>query len=192
MGSSSAFTVGLLNAVRAFQSETSHPQWLAAEAIRIEQEVIGEKVGSQDQVWAAHGGTNVVSFHPDGRIDVAPVLISSERRAELEAHLLLFFTGFARTADRIAAQKIPNLKQRPQQLRTMIQMVHEASAIMQNARIPICELGSMFGEAWRLKKELADCVATPEVDRIYRAAIDAGALGGKLLGAGGGGFMLIF
>jgi D-glycero-alpha-D-manno-heptose-7-phosphate kinase len=192
MGSSSAFTVGLLNAVRAFQGEISYPQWLAGEAIRIEQQVIGEKVGSQDQVWAAHGGTNLVSFHPDGRIDVAPVIISPERRVELESHLLLFFTGFARTADLIAAQKIPNLKQRAQQLRSMIQMVPEASAILQNPRTPLRNLGAMFGEAWRLKKELADCIATLEVERIYRAAIDAGALGGKLLGAGGGGFMLIF
>jgi D-glycero-alpha-D-manno-heptose-7-phosphate kinase len=192
MGSSSSFTVGLLNAVRAFQGHMSLPQWLASEGIRIEQDVIGEKVGSQDQVWAAHGGTNLISFHSDGRIDVAPVMIGTERRAELESHLLLFFTGFARTANLIAAQKIPNLKHRTHQLNSMIQMVREASAILPNPRTPIRYLGAMFGEAWRLKKELADCIATCDVDRIYDAAIGAGALGGKLLGAGGGGFMLIF
>lgn len=192
MGSSSSFTVGLLNAVSAFQGHMSYPQWLAEEAIRIEQQVIRESVGSQDQVWAAHGGTNLITFHSDGRIDVAPLILSNERRSELESHLLLFFTGFARTADLIAAQKIPNLRNRTGQLRSMLQLVREASDILQDPGTPIRNLGAMFGDAWRLKRELADCVATFEVDRIYEAAIGAGALGGKLLGAGGGGFMLIF
>lgn len=192
MGSSSSFTVGLLNTVRSFQGHISSPQWLASEAIRIEQTVIRERVGSQDQVWASHGGTNLITFHFDGRIDVERVLMSAERRAELESHLLLFFTGFARTADLIAAQKIPNLKHRASQLHSMIQMAREASTLLQNPRTPIRDLGAMLGDAWRLKKELADCISTAEVNQIYQAAVDAGALGGKLLGAGGGGFVLIF
>jgi D-glycero-alpha-D-manno-heptose-7-phosphate kinase len=192
MGSSSSFTVGLLNAVRAFQGHLSSPAWLADEAIRIEQEVIREPVGSQDQIWAAFGGTNRIVFHPGGRFDVSPVVMSAERRDELESHLLLFFTGFSRTAGQIAAQKIPNLRKRAAQLTTLVDMVREASAILQNPSSPLRDIGKMLAESWRLKKELADCVTTCKVDEIYAAALGAGALGGKLLGAGGGGFVLIF
>lgn len=192
MGTSSSFTVGLLNAVHAFQGYMSSAPWLASQAIRIEQEVIREKVGSQDQIWAAHGGTNLISFHPDGRIDVAPVILSADRRAELESHLLLFFTGFARTADQMAAQQIPHLKRRSQQVQAMVQMAHEGGAILQDRHAPIRQFGALLREAWRLKRELAECISTPQVDQIYDAAIDGGAIGGKLLGAGGGGFILIF
>jgi D-glycero-alpha-D-manno-heptose-7-phosphate kinase len=192
MGSSSSFTVGLLNAVRAFQGSASSPQWLAEEAIRIEQEVIREPVGSQDQVWAAYGGTNLISFHPDGRIQVEPVIMSAERRAELESRLLLFFTGFSRTASEIAAHKIRNLKDRAGQLRAMSQMAQEAGCVLQDPGRPLREIGGMLRDAWRMKKELAECVSNGAVDQIYDAAMNAGALGGKLLGAGGGGFMLLF
>ncbi len=191
MGSSSAFTVGLLHAVRAFQGRMSSPHWLAKEAMRIEQEVIQEQVGSQDQVWAAYGGTNRITFHPDGSFQVDPVIMSQERREELEAHMLLFFTGFSRIADTIAAQKIPNLSRRGKQLTAMTEMVQEAACILQNSSRPIREIGRMLGESWEMKKELADCVSNRDVDQIYEATMQSGALGGKLLGAGGGGFMLL-
>jgi D-glycero-alpha-D-manno-heptose-7-phosphate kinase len=192
MGSSSSFTVGLLNAVRAFQGYMSSPQWLAREAIRIEQEVIREAVGSQDQVWAAYGGTNVISFQANGSIHVAPVIMSAERRQELESHMLLFFTGFSRIAGTIAAQKITNLRNCASQLRCMTQMALEAGNILQDRNRPLAQIGVMLNEAWRMKKELAACVSSTAVDEIYSAAIQAGALGAKLLGAGGGGFMLVF
>jgi D-glycero-alpha-D-manno-heptose-7-phosphate kinase len=182
----------LLNALRAFQGYMSSARWLATEAMRIEQEVIRETVGAQDQVWASHGGTSLITFHPDGRFDITPVIMSAERRTHLESHLLLFFTGFARTADTIASQQIPNLKRRENQIHAMVQMAREASAILQNPAARVRDLGTMLGDAWRLKKELADCISTPAVDQIYQAAVGAGALGGKLLGAGGGGFVLIF
>lgn len=191
MGSSSAFTVSLLNAVRAFQGQMSSSQWLAKEAIRIEQEVIREPVGSQDQIWAAYGGTSLITFHPDGEFHIAPLVMSPERREELESHMLLFFTGFSRLAPAIASLQIPNLHRRRKQLESMIEMVHEAACILQSGNRPITELGAMLGEAWKIKKGLADCVSTETIDQIYAAALRAGALGGKLLGAGGGGFMLL-
>lgn len=192
MGSSSAFTVGLLHAVRSFQGSASRPNWLAREAIRIEQEVLREHVGSQDQVWAAYGGMSLITFRPDGSFQVAPLLITPERREELERHMLLFFTGFSRLAPAIAEQQIRNLRARTGQLESLRQMVREAACILQDPQRPIRELGAMLDEAWKKKKELADCISTGSIDQIYNAAMQAGALGGKLLGAGGGGFLLLF
>ena len=191
LGSSSSFTVGLLNALRAHSGRASSPEWLAKEAIRIEQEVIKEPVGSQDQIWAAYGGTNFVSFHPDGNFSVTPVVMPHERREELQSHMMLFFTGFSRIAGTIASRKIEQLLARTTQLHTMRRMAEEARNILQDPDRPICELGMLLHEAWCLKKQLADCVTTPAVDEIHAAAMRSGALGAKLLGAGGGGFMLI-
>jgi D-glycero-alpha-D-manno-heptose-7-phosphate kinase len=192
MGSSSAFTVGLLNALRAHRGQISSAECLAQEAIRIEQEVIQEAVGSQDQVWAAYGGTNLIRFHANGTFDVAPVIMTTERRQELQSHMLLFFTRLSRNAAAIAARKVENLLSRPSQLACMHKMAEHAVAILQSPIQPITEIGTLLHESWRLKKELADCVSTDAIDAMYTAALDAGALGGKLLGAGGGGFMLIF
>jgi D-glycero-alpha-D-manno-heptose-7-phosphate kinase len=192
LGSSSSFTVGLLNALRAHGGRISSSEWLANEAIRMEQEVIREAVGSQDQIWAAYGGTNFITFHPDGSFKVTPLVMDRQRREELQSHMLLFFTRFSRTAETIAAKKIQNLLARDKQLRTMRQMAEEARNILQSHSRPMAELGVWLRESWLLKKELADGVTTPAVDEIHDAAMRAGALGAKLLGAGGGGFMLIF
>jgi len=192
MGSSSSFTVGLLNALRAHKGQISSAGWLAKEAIRIEQEVIREAVGSQDQIWAAYGGTNMIVFHRDGTFEVEPVVLSQDRREELQSHLLLFFTRFSRNAETIAARKIENLSARQSQLHCMRMMAEEAKVVLEDAKCPVAKIGALLREAWRLKKELADCISTSAVDDMYDAAIRAGALGGKLLGAGGGGFMLIF
>jgi D-glycero-alpha-D-manno-heptose-7-phosphate kinase len=192
LGSSSAFTVGLLNALRAHRGQISSAEHLAKEAIRIEQEVIHEAVGSQDQIWAAYGGINMIRFHTDGRFDVIPVIVSAERRRELQSHMMLFFTRFSRTAETFAARKIENLHLRQTQLFCLQQMAEQAMTILQNTSRSMAEIGALLHESWRLKKELADCVTTDAIDEIYSAARDAGAVGGKLLGAGGGGFMLIF
>jgi D-glycero-alpha-D-manno-heptose-7-phosphate kinase len=191
MGSSSSFTVGLLNSVRAYKGLMSSPDWLAREGIRIEQDVIKEDVGSQDQVWAAYGGTNCITFHPDGTFHVAPIIIPEERRLDLEAHLLLVFTGFSRTAALLAKKQIENLSKHEKQLHAMREMVDEAVLILQDHKRPIRELGVMLHETWNLKKELADSVSNPAIDGVYSAALEAGAIGGKLVGAGGGGFMLL-
>jgi len=192
LGSSSSFTVGLLNALWAHSGRISSSEWLANEAIRIEQEVIREAVGSQDQIWAAYGGTDFITFHEDGSFKVNPLVMSGQRRDELQSHMLLFFTRFSRTAETIAVRKIANLSARATQLHAMRKMAEEARDILQSPGRPIRELGVLLREAWPLKKELADGVTTPALDEIYDAAIHAGALGAKLLGAGGGGFMLIF
>jgi D-glycero-alpha-D-manno-heptose-7-phosphate kinase len=192
MGSSSSFTVGLLNALRAYRGQISAAESLAKEAIHLEQNVIREAVGSQDQIWAAYGGINMIRFNTDGRFDVIPVIMSAERREELQSHMLLFFTRFSRTAETIAVQQIANFQDRRSQLYCMHQMAEQATAILQNPSRPITEIGTLLNESWRLKKELADCVTTSAIDEMYTAAKSAGALGGKLLGAGGGGFMLIF
>src|SRR5437867_1531132 len=192
LGSSSAFSVGLLSALRAHSGRFSSAEWLAKEAIRIEQDVIQEAVGSQDQIWAAYGGVNLISFDTDGGFSVAPVVMNQERRSELEAHMMLFFTRFSRTAETIAARKIKNLLAREEQLHTMRQMAEEARDILQSPHRPLRDIGILLRDAWRLKKELADGVTTPALDEIHEAALHSGALGAKLLGAGGGGFMLVF
>ena len=192
LGSSSSFTVGLLNVLHAFRGEMVSAKELAREAIRIEQEVIGEAVGSQDQVWAAYGGLNRISFSQDGSFDVQPVVIDPERRELLNDHIMLFFTGFSRIAANVEKEKIANIDSRKTQLRALGAMVDEGIQILQNRNSDITEIGELLNEAWRLKKEMSDKVSTSAIDDIYDAALDAGALGGKLLGAGGGGFLLLF
>jgi D-glycero-alpha-D-manno-heptose-7-phosphate kinase len=182
----------LLNAVRAFEGQMSSPQWLADEGLRIEQEVMRENVGSQDQVWAAYGGTNVITFRRDGSFAVDPVILPPERRRELESHMMLYFTRFTRIASTIAGKKIENLLRRERQLNCMRELVDQAAAILTDQNRSLSEIGSMLHESWMMKKELADEVSTPLIDMIYEAARAAGALGGKLLGAGGGGFLLLF
>ena len=193
LGSSSSFTVGLLNSLSAMDAQMTDKKHLASEAIRIEQDVIGEHVGSQDQIWAAYGGINRIEFFKDGGgFDVQPALIPPARMEALFDHLMLYFTGFSRLAPEIAKKQIDNIDQRQQHLETMVGFVDEAIGILQSKNQPLLDVGKLLHESWQLKRELADVVSTPEVDEIYQTARDAGATGGKLLGAGGGGFMLLF
>jgi D-glycero-alpha-D-manno-heptose-7-phosphate kinase len=192
LGSSSSFTVGLINALRALEGRMSTAEHLAREAIRIEQEVIGENVGSQDQVWAAYGGTNLIEFRPDGGFAVTPVIMPAARRAEFESHLMLLFTGFSRIASEVAGKKIQNLLARERQLKAMRAMVDEGVAVLTDQSRPVAEIGRLLHQGWMMKRELAEGVTTSAIDEIYEAARAAGAIGGKLLGAGGGGFMLLF
>lgn len=192
LGSSSSFTVGMLNAIYALRGAMIDKRKLAQEAIRIEQRVIGEAVGSQDQVWAAFGGINRIDFPIAGDFQVRPLVMPEERRQELFDHLLLFFTGFSRFASEIAQKQIDNFDNRQQHLKTMTSLVDEAMEVIQSSTRSIGEIGNLLNQSWQLKRELADSVTTEEIDQIYEAALDAGAIGGKLLGAGGGGFILLF
>jgi len=192
LGSSSSFTVGLLNVLSAKDGEMMMKQRLALEALRIEQDVIGEHVGSQDQVWAAYGGINRINFPKDGDFEVLPVAVSQTRKRELLSHLLLFFTGLSRLAPEIAKKQIDNFDQRQEHLKTMGGLVDEALNVLVSETRPIREIGQLLDQSWRLKRELADNVTTPVIDEIFTVAMDAGAIGGKLLGAGGGGFVLLF
>ncbi|MSO92757.1 MAG: kinase [Rhodospirillales bacterium] len=192
LGSSSSFTVGLLNAVHAQYGRMSTKAQLAEEAIRIEQDVIRENVGSQDQVWAAYGGLNRVDFRRDGSFGVDPIIMNGERQDRLIKSFMLVFTGLSRQASEIAGKKIANLKNREGHIRSMMGMVDEAAAILGSSSRPLEELGVLLHESWRLKRELTDGITNATIDSIYEAARAAGAVGGKLMGAGGGGFMLFF
>ncbi len=190
MGSSSSFTVGLLNAMHALRGRMATKLELSQQAIHIEQDVLKEAVGCQDQIWAAYGGFNRIDFAPDGTFEVMPIIVPAERREELRRSMMMFFTGLPRDASVIAQQQIDNLGRRVRQLDVLQGMVDRASEIICDERAPLNELGKLMGESWRLKRELASAVTTPAIDEIYDAARAAGAVGGKLLGAGGGGFIL--
>jgi D-glycero-alpha-D-manno-heptose-7-phosphate kinase len=192
LGSSSSFTVGLLHAIAALKGSYVSKDQLARDALHIEQNVIGEAVGSQDQIAAAYGGLNRIEFLRSGNFSVSPVVLKKQRSREFQRHLMLVFTGLSRIAAEVAKSKIANLKKRESELKRMREMVEEAMQILQSSNRPIEEFGDLLHEAWRCKRGLSEKVSTDEVDRIYEAARDAGAIGGKLLGAGGGGFMLFF
>lgn len=192
IGSSSSFTVGMLNALHALQGRMISKMDLSKLAIDIEQNKIGEAVGSQDQIAAAFGGLNKVTFHPDDSFTVEPVIMTSERIIEFNRKLMLFFTGFSRTAAVVAQSKIENFDKKKRQLMMMRAFVDEGLAVMQNPRRNLDELGTLLHEGWRLKRELSEKVTSNEIDQIYEAGVDAGATGGKLIGAGAGGFMLFY
>jgi D-glycero-alpha-D-manno-heptose-7-phosphate kinase len=191
LGSSSAFTVGLLNAVKTLYGTSLCKKALAAEAIRIEQQVIGEMVGSQDQTWAAHGGFNRFDFRTDGSISVKPVALAENRERALLGSLMLYYTGISREAEVIARSQVANFGARQAELERIGGLVDEAEALLASDR-PIDGIGALLHEGWQIKRGLADGVTTDLVDDIYHRARQAGATGGKLLGAGGGGFILLF
>jgi len=192
LGTSSAFTVGLLLGLYALKNQMRDKHALASDAIHVEQHLLQEAVGSQDQVSAAYGGFNRINFHPDGTIEVNRVLTSPARLAELERHLALYFTGFSRTASEIAKEQIKMTPHRKSELDTMLQMVDEAEAIITSSSRPLEEFGRLLHESWKLKRTLTNNISNASIDEIYEAGRSAGALGGKLLGAGGGGFMMFF
>ena len=191
LGSSSAFTVGLLHALYALKRVMPTKMKLAKEAIHVERDLIGESVGSQDQVSAAFGGFNKITFSPYDEINLQPAIVDRRRLNELQQHLMLYFTGFSRFASQIASRQIENTPKKKIELSAMHEMVDEAISIL-CGDAPIEKFGELLHDSWELKRSLTEKVSTPEVDEIYQAARSEGALGGKLLGAGGGGFMLLF
>jgi D-glycero-alpha-D-manno-heptose-7-phosphate kinase len=191
MGSSSSFTVGLLHALRALQGCMSSKEQLARESIHIEQELLQEVVGCQDQVLAAHGGLRHVCFQPDGQILAHPLTIGQDRIRELNAHLMLFYTGIKRTASDIARTYDTWSGARLRQLRRMSEFVEEGMEILNSGR-DLTAFGKLLHNAWEVKRSLSTKVSNTYVDGLYDAARSAGALGGKLTGAGGGGFLLLF
>lgn len=191
LGSSSSFTVGLLNAFYALKGIMASKMELAQKAIYIEQAMLKENVGSQDQISAAFGGLNMIVFRDEKKFQVQPVTINEQRLQMLQNHLMLFFTGFSRNASEIAGEQIRNIPRKRKELKMIYDMVGKALEIL-NSRSDISEFGKLLGESWKLKRNLTDKISTLAIDEIYSAAIGAGALGGKLLGAGGGGFVLFF
>jgi D-glycero-alpha-D-manno-heptose-7-phosphate kinase len=192
LGTSSAFTVGLLLGLYALKDQMRDKHALAADAIEVEQKVLQEAVGAQDQVSAAYGGFNRINFHQDDTVEVKRVLCDKSRIADLNRHLALYFTGFSRIASEIAQAQIKATPNKTNELRTMLQMVDEAESIAANPGRSLADFGHLLHESWRLKRSLTHNITNQSIDEIYEAGRSAGALGGKLLGAGGGGFMLFF
>jgi D-glycero-alpha-D-manno-heptose-7-phosphate kinase len=191
LGSSSAFTVGLLHALYALKGHIPSKQQLARESIHIEQEILKETVGSQDQVLAAYGGFNHIAFAPSGEITVRPMTLSTERIKELNGHLMLFFTGINRTASNIAQSYVQDVASIERQMRLINEMVTEGVSILTSGG-DVRRFGKLLHEGWKAKRSLSAVVSNSHVDEIYGQAMRAGAVGGKLIGAGGGGFMLLF
>jgi D-glycero-alpha-D-manno-heptose-7-phosphate kinase len=191
LGSSSAFTVGLLNALYALQGKMINKKRLAFEAIHVEQQMIGEAVGSQDQIAVSFGGLNKIVFSANN-IEVNPVTISNENLLYLQNHLMLFFTGFPRFAVEIEKDKLQNLETKKHELRAMHRLVDSAVDILNDGVDGYDDFGRLLHENWLLKKNLSDKVSTPQIDDIYSKGLAVGALGGKILGAGGGGFILFY
>lgn len=190
LGSSSAFTVGLLNTLYALKGLRVTRERLVSESIHIEQGMIGESVGCQDQALAGFGGFNYIEFGGNNHLRVRKVTIPMEKLNSLEDHLMLYFTGFTRFASEIAQHQIKNIPNKTKELTTMQQLTEEAMRVLSDSEIT--EFGKLLHESWLLKRSLSDKITTPVVDEIYNTAMNNGALGGKLLGAGGGGFVLLF
>jgi len=192
LGSSSAFTVGLLNAVYALDGRMVSKDRLATEAIHVEQCLLHERVGLQDQISTAFGGFNHIAVAQNGTHTVTPIVLPKHRLEALQDHLLLVFTGISRTAAEVAETVVGNLKQKAAEMHAMRQMVDEAIGILSSSTTDLVEFGRLLKDAWALKRALSDSVSNATVDDLMKAATAAGAVGGKLLGAGGGGFALLF
>lgn len=191
IGSSSSFTVGLVNSINGLAGKMKSKSELMYDAIHIEQNLIGEAVGSQDQAAAAYGGFNRILFRRDGKIEVRPVTLPAQRINEIESHLLLVFTGFQRYAKDIEKEKIQRIERNTQNLIEMKSYVDQAIDILNNNE-NILQFGELLNDAWKKKRGLSEAVSNSAIDNIYELGLQNGAIGGKLLGAGGGGFMLFF
>lgn len=191
LGSSSSFVVGLLNALHAFQGRARLSLELALEAIHLEQNILGEAVGCQDQVFAAVGGFKLIEFRTREDIVVHAVPLSPDRIRLIEDHLLLLHTGIKRRAADVAGNYIRNLDAQRLSLARMRHMVDEGYSILTSGR-DLTQFGELLDEAWQLKRSLDPSISNSEIEDIYCRGRKAGAIGAKLLGAGGGGCMLFF
>lgn len=191
LGSSSSFVVGMLNAFYALKGKYADKKKLADEAIYIERVMCKESGGVQDQIAVSYGGLNRIDFFEDG-YSVVPVIISQERKQKLNENLLLFFTGFSRNSFEIAVEQKASIRQRTDELKEMLLLVKEAEKVLTDSSTDLCEFGKLLDKEWNIKRLLSGKISNPFIDSVYQKAIDAGAIGGKLLGAGGGGFMLFF
>lgn len=192
MGSSSSFAVGLLHASHALLGQMTSRLTLAKEAIDLEQNTLKETVGSQDQVLASYGNLNYIRFAPSGEILVRPLTLMPDRVRELVSHCMLFFTGTVRTSSIIAKSYVSSLSDKKNYFLKVPDMVSEAYTLLMAKRFDAQAFGGLLHEAWEIKRGISRGISNPRIDQYYRTACKAGALGGKILGAGGGGFMLFF
>lgn len=192
LGTSSSFAVGMLNAFYALKGKYASKKKLADEAIYLERVVCGEAGGWQDQIAAAFGGFNRINFGPDG-YEVLPVIISPERKRQLNNNLMMFFTGFTRFSSEVQkANSATAAEDKKARLKRMHALVDEAEAVLTDKSRDLDDFGRLLDVTWKLKKGTGGAVSTNGIDGLYEQGIAAGALGGKLLGAGGGGFLVFY
>lgn len=191
LGTSSSFAVGLLNAFHALKGQCIDKKQLAEEAIYLERVLCNEDGGSQDQVAAAFGGMNRIDFAEDG-IHISPIIISREKKQELNDNLLLFFTGFTRHSSEIAKEQRKKTGSKLSELAEMKNLVREAEGILTTKGKSLKEFGRLLDYTWKLKRGISTSISTSGLDEIYACGVKSGAIGGKLLGAGGGGFFLFY
>lgn len=191
LGSSSSFAVGLLNAFHALKGHYASKEQLAKEAIYVERELCAESGGWQDQIAAAYGGMNRITFSSGG-FEVTPVIIQKERKEQLNQNLMLFFTGFSRFASELEKEKVKTIRDKTTELREIAQLVNAGEAVLTDRHGDLDEFGRLLHHAWQLKRGIGKGVSTSALDSIYQTAMQHGAIGGKLLGAGGGGFFVFY
>ncbi len=191
LGTSSSFAVGMLSAFYALKGQYADKTRLANDAIYLERELCREAGGLQDQIAASFGGFNRINFTQDG-YSVNPVVISPERKAQLNDCLMLFFTGFSRFSFEIQRETEVSAQDKTKELQQMKELVDEAEKILYDRTVSLDEFGRLLDYTWRLKRGISSRVSTDSIDEQYERAMEAGALGGKLLGAGGGGFLLFY
>lgn len=191
LGSSSSFTVGLLNALYAYKGEFASAERLAKEACKIEIEIVGEPIGKQDQYIASYGGLEFIEFLPDDNVYVDPVICKREVKEKLQEHLLLLYTGITRRANTILTEQKKNTRSKQDVLSSMRKLADELKIVLQEGK-NLNRVGELLNEGWNLKRQMASGITSSDIDELYKKALRKGALGGKILGAGGGGFLLLF
>ncbi|MBQ7276492.1 MAG: kinase [Bacilli bacterium] len=191
LGTSSSFAVGMLSAFYSLKGKYASKKKLAEDAIHLERDICKEKGGWQDQIAASYGGFNVIEFS-NNSFTVRPLIIEPNRKKELNDRLMLFFTGFSRFSSEIQTETSKNIENKVQQLLEMKSLVYKAESILVNKETSLDEFGKLLNHAWELKKSTGPTISNGKIDEMYLMAIESGALGGKLLGAGGGGFLLFY
>lgn len=192
LGTSSSFAVGMLNAFYCLKGKYVDKKKLADEAIYLERELCQEAGGWQDQIAAAFGGMNRIDFNKDGTYDVRPIIIHPERKQQLNDNLLMFFTGFTRFSPDMQKANATGYAEKIKQLQKMYSLVDEAEIVLKDKHSDLDDLGRLLDKTWKLKRQTGKAITTGNIDILYEKGIEAGALGGKLLGAGGGGFLLFY
>lgn len=192
LGTSSSFAVGMLNAFYALKGKYADKRRLADEAIYLERELCQETGGWQDQIAAAFGGMNRIEFKKDGTYDVIPIIIHPERKKALNDNLLMFFTGFTRFSSEMQKVNAVGYAEKIKQLNEMYSLVDDAERILENKNSNLDDFGRLLDYTWKLKRQTGSAITTDNIDELYQKGIEAGALGGKLLGAGGGGFLVFY
>ena len=195
LGTSSSFAVGMLNAFYALKGKYADKKKLADEAIYLERELCEEAGGWQDQIAASFGGFNRINFNTDGTYDVLPVIISPERKKTLNDNLMMFFTGFTRFSSDVQkanAGSKETQEAKEKRLLEMLSLVDKAEHILTDKHTDLDDFGRLLDHTWKLKRQTGSAVSTNSIDELYEKGMQAGALGGKLLGAGGGGFLVFY